>query len=165
MNTQVRVYVGTYAKYNNGSIKGAWLDLDDYDDISDFISACRNLHSDEYDPEFMIQASEGLPDRIASREYVTQQMIDYAKLNDHDRDLLGAYIEYSGNDVATIDDAQNHFCGCYDSFSELVDDRVELLLLEYEGFPEYLIDRDQIEYDLKCEGGFHNYNGRIYFFQ
>lgn len=25
-----RIYVGTYAKYSSGSIKGAWLDLEDY---------------------------------------------------------------------------------------------------------------------------------------
>lgn len=25
-----KVYVGTYGKYNNGSLSGAWLDLSDY---------------------------------------------------------------------------------------------------------------------------------------
>ena len=165
MNTQVRVYVGTYAKYNSGSIAGAWLDLDDYDDVSEFISACSDLHSDEYDPEYMIQASEGFPDRLASREYVTQQMIDYAKLNDDDREILGAYVEYSGDESATIDDAWDRLCGVYDSFSEVVDERVEILLEEYKGFPEYWIDRGQIERDIKCEGGFHEYNGCIYFFR
>lgn len=25
-----RVFVSTYAKYNSGSLKGAWLDLEDY---------------------------------------------------------------------------------------------------------------------------------------
>ena len=137
MNTQVRVYVGTYAKYNGGSIAGAWLDLDDYDNISEFMSACSDLHDDESDPEFMIQASEGLPDRIASREYVTQQMIDYAKLNDHDREILGAYIEYSGDDAATIDDAQDRLCGDYDSFSELVEDIKASI--------KNLIDKENIE--------------------
>ena len=164
MNTQVRVYVSTYAKYNRGSIEGGWLDLDDYDDISDFISACRDLHSDESDPEFMIQDREGFPDRLSSCEYVTQQMIDYAKLDDIDREILAAYVDYSGDDAATIDDAQNHWCGGYDSFSELVDERVDFLLGEYKGFPEAWIDRDQIKFDLECEGGFHEYDGRIYLF-
>ena len=26
----IQVYVGTYAKYNSGSIEGAWLDCEDY---------------------------------------------------------------------------------------------------------------------------------------
>lgn len=30
--TTIQVYVGTYAKYNNGSIQGAWLDLEQYND-------------------------------------------------------------------------------------------------------------------------------------
>ena len=165
MNTQVRVYVGTYAKYNGGSIGGAWLDLYDYDDVYDFITACHNLHSDESDPEFMIQDREGFPDRLSSCEYVTQQMIDYAKLDDDDREILAAYVDYSGNDAATIDDALDHLCGDYDSFSQIVDDRIDLLLGEYKGFPESWIDRDQIEFDLRCEGGFHKYNERIYFFR
>lgn len=28
--SEARVYVGTYAKYNNGSLFGKWLDLSDY---------------------------------------------------------------------------------------------------------------------------------------
>ena len=28
-----RIYVGTYAKYNDGSIAGKWLDLNDYEDM------------------------------------------------------------------------------------------------------------------------------------
>ena len=31
------VYVGTYAKYNNGSLSGAWLDLSDYSDKEEFL--------------------------------------------------------------------------------------------------------------------------------
>ena len=33
---QVRVYVGTYAKYNNGSIFGEWLTLGDYENAEEF---------------------------------------------------------------------------------------------------------------------------------
>ena len=52
---QVRVYVGTYAKYNNGSIFGEWLTLGDYENAEEFYNACRELHADETDPEFMFQ--------------------------------------------------------------------------------------------------------------
>lgn len=50
-----RVYVGTYAKYNAGSLSGAWLNLDNYSDEEEFLDACRNLHKDEEDPKFMYQ--------------------------------------------------------------------------------------------------------------
>ena len=40
------IYVGTYEKYNNGSIAGKWLKLNDYEDISAFYKACTELHKD-----------------------------------------------------------------------------------------------------------------------
>ena len=61
--TAPRVYVGTYAKYNNGSIKGAWIDLEGLDENS-FHDACLELHKDESDPELMFQDFEGFPRRF-----------------------------------------------------------------------------------------------------
>lgn len=55
---QVKIYVGTYAKYNNGSIDGKWLTLSDYSDLEEFYNACKELHADESDPELMFQDFE-----------------------------------------------------------------------------------------------------------
>lgn len=54
----MKLYVGTYAKYNSGSLFGSWLDLDKYANAEEFEAACRRLHSDERDPEFMFQDVE-----------------------------------------------------------------------------------------------------------
>ncbi|WP_141037509.1 antirestriction protein ArdA, partial [Escherichia coli] len=43
------VYVGTWHKYNCGSIAGRWFDLATFDDERDFFAACRSLHQDEAD--------------------------------------------------------------------------------------------------------------------
>ena len=51
--SEARIYVGTYAKYNNGSIYGKWLDLSDYSDKEEFYEACHELHGDEPDAEFI----------------------------------------------------------------------------------------------------------------
>ena len=56
------VYVGTYAKYNNGSLFGAWLNLSDYSDKEEFYEACRELHKDEEDAEYMFQDWENVPE-------------------------------------------------------------------------------------------------------
>lgn len=58
-----KLYVGTYAKYNDGSINGAWLDLSDYDTAEEFLTACAELHADEPDAEFMFQDYEGFPSK------------------------------------------------------------------------------------------------------
>lgn len=52
------IYVGTYAKYNNGSLFGKWLNLSDYSDYEDLLEAMRELHKDEDDPELMLQDLE-----------------------------------------------------------------------------------------------------------
>ena len=51
----MKAYVGTYGKYNEGSLEGKWLDLEDYTSYEEFCDACKELHKDEKDPEFMIQ--------------------------------------------------------------------------------------------------------------
>lgn len=52
------IYCGTYAKHNNGSLYGKWLNLADYSDYEDLLKAMRELHGDEDDPEFMLQDHE-----------------------------------------------------------------------------------------------------------
>ena len=54
---EVKIYVGTYEKYNNGSIEGAWIDLTDLDK-DEFYNLCREIHPDEIDPEFMFQDTD-----------------------------------------------------------------------------------------------------------
>jgi antirestriction protein len=38
-SVEFRIYVGTYAKYNDGSLFGKWMDLSDYIDLDDFYKA------------------------------------------------------------------------------------------------------------------------------
>lgn len=57
----MKLYVGTYAKYNRGSIAGKWLDLDKFKNGEEFLAACRKLHKDERDPELMFQDVETDP--------------------------------------------------------------------------------------------------------
>ena len=67
-----RVYVGTYGKYNSGSIAGAWIDLSDCASYSDFLAKCKDAHKDERDPEFMIQDAEGFPDGLSCMEWLSE---------------------------------------------------------------------------------------------
>ncbi len=85
------VYVGTYAKYNNGSIDGAWLDLEDYSDKDTFIAACQELHKDEADPELMFQDWEGIPNGMISESHIDSEVFAWLDLDDDDREILAAY--------------------------------------------------------------------------
>lgn len=68
-----RVYVGTYGKYNRGSLGGGWLSLMDCKDYQDFLRRCGRLHRGERDPEFMIQDTEDFPDGLDCGEWLSEQ--------------------------------------------------------------------------------------------
>lgn len=68
-----RVYVGTYGKYNRGSIAGGWISLRECKSHQDFLRKCRALHRGERDPEYMIQDTEDFPDGLACGEWLSEQ--------------------------------------------------------------------------------------------
>jgi len=113
----MKVYVSTYAKYNNGSLRGGWVELADCaGDMDAFFDACKTLHADETDPETMVQAWEDAPGHFARLEYVPQAALDFALLDDDDQALLAAYVDICGADVdASIDTARDYLMGTYDS--------------------------------------------------
>ena len=82
--SEAKVYVGTYAKYNNGSLSGAWLDLSDYSDKEEFYEACRELHKDEEDAEYMFQDYENIPEALISESWISE---NFFSLRDAVEDL------------------------------------------------------------------------------
>lgn len=71
---QASVYVGTYGKYNSGSIAGKWLKLSKYESKNEFLQACRRLHKDESDPEFMFQDYENIPDSMVGESFISDEI-------------------------------------------------------------------------------------------
>jgi len=110
--TAPRVYVGTYHKYNCGSLAGAWLDLDDYADADDFYDACRQLHGDEADPELMFQDREGCPSEWVEESHISPHLWEWLELNDDQRDMVTAYINHQGDHGATVTDIVHRYNGC-----------------------------------------------------
>lgn len=70
------VYCGTYKKYNEGSLDGGWLHLGRYQNGAAFLEACKKLHADESDPEFMYQDSEYLPDEFYSESCIYPEVFE-----------------------------------------------------------------------------------------
>lgn len=93
----MRIYVGTYGKYNSGSIAGAWLDLADYGDKEDFMLAAKELHADEPDAELMFQDFEGIPKGMCSEYGVDAEVWDLlAAYDEHDEGAVNAYCSLFG---------------------------------------------------------------------
>lgn len=58
------VYVGTWHKYNSGSLYGLWVDVDTFEDADEFLKFCRAIHADEEDPELMFQDTCNIPEHF-----------------------------------------------------------------------------------------------------
>ena len=126
-NTVAQVYVGTYAKYNSGSIEGAWLDCEDYSSKEEFLEACAELHKDENDPEFMYQDYEGFPERYYSESGIDTDLWDvYLKVDSDEREAFEAYLSIFDGD----------FDGDYDDFRE----RYQGEFKSEEDFAYYIVD-------------------------
>lgn len=100
------VYVGTYAKYNDGSLDGAWIDLTTFDSYDEFRDWCRNvLHGDEDDTELMFQDYENFPSAYYGESGLNEELWDYIDaIKDHDKDMVDAVIE-DGYSLSDLDGA------------------------------------------------------------
>lgn len=119
------VYVGTYAKYNNGSIEGAWVRLDQFEDAEEFEAYCRELHKDEEDPEFMLQDFENFPEIFYSESGLDDDIWEFLRLDEDDRAMLEAFHECFGHSEGTIEDARNAYYGQFDSDEDMAWDLLE----------------------------------------
>lgn len=108
------LYVGTYKKYNAGSIAGAWLNLTDYSDSEAFYDACRELHDGENDPEFMFQDYENIPNSLYSESGNIDAIYDYidaVNASNLDQEVFDAGLSL-GIPLESIEDA---YVGSYDN--------------------------------------------------
>ena len=124
------IYVSTYAKYNNGSLFGKWLNLSDYSDYNELLRVMRELHKDEHNPEFMFQDYEKLG--LINESFLSAEIYEIAQqINDssYDINIFEAYIDCIG---------KMDFQGIYDSvlnyyIGEYSDD---------ETFTQYMLEED-----------------------
>ena len=99
-NNTVSIYVGTYQKYNNGSINGEWVDLSDYSSLDDFYDYCKELHKDESDPEFMFQDREGEGHAtFVSESHINERVFEFLELDDQEKMRISYLCENVGYDI------------------------------------------------------------------
>lgn len=118
------IYVGTYAKYNNGSIFGAWLDLTKYTDANDFLNACADLHKDETDPEFMFQDFENFPKSLYSESGNINAIYEYIDFID-DTYLSVEAVEAGLSLGIPLHELEDAYYGRYVSNTDLAYDYIE----------------------------------------
>ena len=152
MNTP-KIYVGTYAKYNNGSIKGAWLDLTDYNDKGSFLDACLEVHKDECDPELMFQDYKNFPKSFYHESSLDDRLFEYIQLDADEQEIVEAYLDNieSKADIQYILDS---YIGTYTSVEDYVEETADL-----SDVPAHIvnyIDWKSLARDIELEG-YHSF--------
>lgn len=157
--SEAAVYVGTYAKYTNGSIFGKWLKLSDYTDKEEFYAACHKLHNDEEDPEFMFQDYENIPQGLISECSMSDNIFEVLEaLENMEENQKEAFLIWCSNGHHSLSDAdiddlksefENDYIGEYDSEEdfarELVEERNDL-----SEFAKQYFDYEAYARDLFC---------------
>lgn len=162
-DSNAAIYVGTYRKYNDGSLAGAWLDLTTFTDSDEFFEVCAALHADESDPEYMFQDYMNFPENLYGESMSgddIQKIIDWAQMDDDDKDILAGWIEVTGNNDADLETAKDHYMGNYSDFVDFA----EQIMQECYEIPANLanyIDYEAFARDLKYDY-YHAENGNIY---
>ena len=169
--TEASVYVGTYAKYNDGSIFGKWLKLSDYANRGEFYEACSKLHSDEEDPEYMFQDYENIPKGLIGESWLSDNIFEVLEAIDNlSNDDQEAFFIWCNNDHANlstsdIDELISNFQSAYiahydsdeDFARELIEERNDL-----SDFAKQYFDYEAYARDLFC-GSYWSDDGHVFY--
>jgi antirestriction protein len=125
-NAPIQVYVSTYAKYNAGNLKGAWVDLETYNTVDQFNEHIAELHNNEVDPEFMIQDFEGFPREFYSESGLDSRVFEWLELTDSDRERVAAFLDCFGDCAGDLFEAsENAFFGTAENDSDFAYELLE----------------------------------------
>ncbi len=157
------LYCGTYHKYNNGSLFGRWLCLNDFSDKDDFLEFCAYLHRDEEDPEFMFQDQEGIPSDLYSESGVNEKLWDLIALDADELEIVKAYWE-SIDSSAEPSDIMDRYQGTHTTLADYVeqwwDDCGEYKRDDKNWWsPINYVDWERMAHDLETSGDVHTIEG------
>ncbi len=162
------IYLGTYRKYNSGSIAGQWIDLTSFADYEDFCEFCHRLHADEKDPEFMVQDFENYPKRFYHEsglptEEEFENIQEAAELDDNEREAYEIYLNWMGC-TKSVTQFREAYMGYYRSPEEFAEQYYNDCGMMQE-VPEWLenyIDWDGIWTSLYTSGDFFEEDEHIF---
>lgn len=123
--SEAKVYVGTYGKYNNGSLFGAHgSTFRTIRTRKNFYEACRELHKDEEDAEYMFQDWENVPEGLIGESWISENFFSLRDavedLSDTEQESLFVWCNYKSRDLSEedADDLikafQDEYIGQYD---------------------------------------------------
>ncbi|WP_018108724.1 antirestriction protein ArdA [Bacteroides propionicifaciens] len=158
--SEARIYVSTYGKYNEGSLKGKWIDLSSCYDHDEFMEVCHELHQDEEEPELMFQDWENIPEELIDEGHLDSNFFELRdeleKLDGMNVSAFWIWLENTGKDLTTsvyflMKQFHSAFVGRYVSKEDFAR---EMVGMEHElsEFAERYFDYDKYADELFDEG-------------
>ena len=129
---EARIYVGTYAKYNNGSLQGEWVELSDFYDLDGFMERCAGIHEDEEEPEYMFQAWEEIPDCLIDEGHLEENFFELRdeldRLNDKEKDAFGICdnTQLTQDACSLVKSFQSDYIGSYASREDFAEELAKM---------------------------------------
>lgn len=164
-NESPSVYVGTYGKYNNESLKGEWIDLEDFDSKQEFLDYCRTqLHADEPDSELMFQDWEYIPEGFISESWISDKLWEFIKL-DEEYPIKYAIANHFGDAetaMSVIESGDYSVHWDCDSVEDVVYEYFDELGAEAFSNLEYYFDYERFGRECSWDGPFDDSNESIY---
>jgi antirestriction protein len=138
-NTSPALYVGTYAKYNAGSLAGQWLQLEDYSSREEFLEACEALHADESSPEIMFQDFEGFPRAWYSESSAPPAILwDWLEMDEEEKAAFAIFADNFHGD-AEVDDFRDAYQGTWESEADFCENTAEDCGVIPKDFPSWIV--------------------------
>ena len=153
------VYVGTYNKYNCGSLDGAWVDLESFHNEKELMRFLYRLHADEAEPEFMVQDYMNFPRRFYSEsmnEHDFAELFKWLNLDTEEREMCAEYwkeIDESAS-VDEITDSLVYYGNSDDYFDELAEEELQNVPDALKFCFDYVKWRELCSYDYNVTSNF-----------
>ena len=140
------VYVGTYHKYSCGSLEGAWIDLESFNDEKELMEFLYRLHADEAEPEFMVQDFMNFPRRFYSESMGKSdfaELYEWIHLGTEEREMCAEYWKEI-DESASVDEIADRLVYSGDS-NEYFDELADEALSDYNvpNFLQFCFDYDK----------------------
>lgn len=167
---EASIYVGTYAKYNNGSLFGKWLDLSEFSDLEEFYQACKELHDDEEDPEYMFQDYENIPKSLIDESWLSEKFFEVRdsldQLDEKESEPFSIWYNNGHHDLASddTDDLISSFREAYQGEFDSNEDFAMQIVDECYDLPDFsktYFDYEKYARDLFI-GDYWSENGHVF---
>ncbi|MBN8564761.1 MAG: antirestriction protein ArdA [Leptolyngbya sp. UWPOB_LEPTO1] len=118
-----RVYFADLAAYNNGHLRGVWVDFYEGIEPDDVQFAIDALLKDSEGEEWRIDAYEGFAEVKSSDLEKLCQVA--ALIHEHGEEPIKGYFAYFGDD-AEIDEFPDYYIGCYKSEAAFCEEHLQI---------------------------------------